>query len=153
MTTCAIDTCGRPHEARGWCHAHYVRWLKTGDVRADVPLRRWRADPLDRWLDLIPETPLGECWLWSGKVDKFGYPQFWDGETMVKAHRWGYERLVERIPDGLTLDHVCHSRDLTCPGGPCLHRSCVNPDHVEPVTMQVNRLRSHQAGGWQLLPR
>jgi hypothetical protein len=31
--------CGRAAVTRGWCHGHYLRWSRTGDVRADVPLR------------------------------------------------------------------------------------------------------------------
>ncbi|GAA1283602.1 hypothetical protein GCM10009579_51270 [Streptomyces javensis] len=30
--TCAVEDCGRKHEARGWCNAHYKRWRKTGSV-------------------------------------------------------------------------------------------------------------------------
>lgn len=28
---CSIDGCGKPTDSRGWCHTHYVRWLKHGD--------------------------------------------------------------------------------------------------------------------------
>jgi hypothetical protein len=37
--TCAVEDCGRPARKRGWCSGHYQRWLATGDVRADVPLK------------------------------------------------------------------------------------------------------------------
>jgi len=31
----------RPHGFRGgWCHAHYLRRVRTGDVQADKPMRR-----------------------------------------------------------------------------------------------------------------
>lgn len=29
---CSIEGCENIHEARGWCHAHYRRWLRTGTV-------------------------------------------------------------------------------------------------------------------------
>lgn len=35
---CAVPSCDRVVSCRGWCHAHYLRWRETGDVRADVPL-------------------------------------------------------------------------------------------------------------------
>jgi hypothetical protein len=35
---CGIEGCDRLAVARGWCHAHFERWRKTGDVRADVPI-------------------------------------------------------------------------------------------------------------------
>ena len=37
--TCAVKGCGRPVDTYGWCHGHYLRWYRTGDVRAEVPLR------------------------------------------------------------------------------------------------------------------
>jgi hypothetical protein len=41
---CAVEGCGRRAVTRGWCHGHYLRWHRTGDVRADVPLRRPEQD-------------------------------------------------------------------------------------------------------------
>lgn len=49
------------------------------------------------------------------------------------AHRWSYENYCESIPKGLTIDHLCKTR------------SCVNPDHLEAVTSQVNNRRSNSA--------
>ncbi len=40
-----------------------------------------------------------------------------------------YEQLVGPIPPGLHLDHLCRNT------------SCVNPDHLEPVTVAENVLR------------
>ena len=37
MTTCKIEGCDGPVKTRGWCQAHYARWLRTGDTGlADV---------------------------------------------------------------------------------------------------------------------
>lgn len=36
--TCSIDGCERPASSRGWCEAHYARWRRLGDVRADQPV-------------------------------------------------------------------------------------------------------------------
>lgn len=36
---CSVETCDRPIVKRAWCGAHYNRFIKDGDVRADVPLR------------------------------------------------------------------------------------------------------------------
>jgi hypothetical protein len=72
----------------------------------------------------------GECWLWTAQTHS-GYGYFNVGhEHKVRAHRWSYERFVGPIPDGLTLDHLCHNR------------ACVRPDHLEPVTVQENLRRS-----------
>lgn len=49
MRTCEVDTpdgmCPRKHRAKGMCKAHYLRWWKDGDVRADVPFTRHTDDP------------------------------------------------------------------------------------------------------------
>lgn len=41
---CAVPECGHVAEARGWCHGHYLRWIRTGDVKPDKPLER-RTQP------------------------------------------------------------------------------------------------------------
>ena len=37
---CAAAPCDRQAVIRGWCHGHYLRWSRTGDVQADRPLVR-----------------------------------------------------------------------------------------------------------------
>ena len=79
------------------------------------------------------------CWLWLGCVNNEGYGKFRSvGNKNRYSHRYSYEFCVKEIPDGLTIDHLCRVRH------------CVNPDHLEPVTMRVNALRgispaAHQA--------
>lgn len=85
------------------------------------------------------------CWRWNGNPDRVrglgvrypsGYGQI--GRNLL-THRVVWEHLRGPIPAGLVLDHECHNRDLTCAGGPtCLHRRCVNPDHLAPKTTPQN---------------
>ena len=64
------------------------------------------------------------CWEWEwGKSD--GYGVFYVKSTLILAHRFAYETLVDTIPDGLCLDHLCRNR------------SCVNPAHIEIVTPRM----------------
>lgn len=42
------------------------------------------------------------------------------------AHRITYELVVGPVPDGLQLDHLCRNR------------ACINPDHLEPVSLAEN---------------
>ncbi|MEV0183833.1 hypothetical protein AB0I54_31795 [Streptomyces sp. NPDC050625] len=89
----------------------------------------------------------GGCWIYTGNIHKnTGYGCFTiSAKKRTSAHRAAYELLVAPIPPGAHLDHTCHTADDGCPGGiSCLHRRCVNPLHLEPVTAQENLLRSRR---------
>lgn len=82
-----------------------------------------------------------ECWPWRGNLWR-GYGRIMVNYRNVRAHRVAYEILVGPIPAGLELDHLCHNRDLLCPGGfTCPHRACCNPAHLEAVSTSTNILR------------
>jgi len=74
-----------------------------------------------------------ECWIIQQKVHpKKGYGRFRNKEgRWEQAHRIYYEKAKGPIPDGLTIDHLC-----------CV-KLCVNPDHLEAVTMGENNRRAH----------
>lgn len=72
---------------------------------------------------------IGECIIWTGYIRKTdGYAIY--GQSKIYVHRMKYEEKYGKIPDGMQLDHLCRNR------------SCVNPDHLEPVTQIENRQRS-----------
>lgn len=103
------------------------------------------------------------CWLWKQGISQTGYARVSARGKSRDAHRYFYEILVGAVPDGLFLDHACHSRDKTCPGNLCKHRRCINPDHLEPVTHTENVRRGvrgrevthcpqgHTYEGWNLI--
>ena len=84
------------------------------------------------------------CWTWTGYVDVHGYGVDARQQPPRKAHRMVYIELAGPIADGLHLDHLCHNSDPTCAGSKrdCLHRRCVNPAHLEPVTQSENSSRA-----------
>ena len=89
------------------------------------------------------------CWLWTGPGTNDGYGLFQPGpgQTRQMAHKWAYRTFVGEIPEGMQIDHACHTRDTECPGGKeCHHRRCCNPEHLEPVTASENTLRQRHAG-------
>jgi hypothetical protein len=99
--------------------------------------------PAERfWAKVDFDKLPGSCWGWTAAKNQYGYGTIaWNGKKQ-HAMRAAYELLVGPIPDGMELDHLCHTFDWSCDGGlGCLHRECVNPDHLEPVTKRENALR------------
>lgn len=99
---------------------------------------------LARFMKWVEVQPNG-CWRWKGKLNKQGYGYFWlDGKSRL-AHRVAYEHFVGPIPEGHEVDHLCHTRDKSCTGGVCDHRSCVFWQDLEAVTELENVMRSRGA--------
>jgi hypothetical protein len=86
-----------------------------------------------------------DCWPWTGCLNRGGYGLINGGPARkgrsLGAHRVVYELSVGPIPEGMHLDHTCHTNDPVCRGGPCTHRRCVNPAHLEPVEPPENGRR------------
>lgn len=81
-----------------------------------------------------------ECWPWLGTILADGYAVIKLDGKMPKAHRVVYRLAIGPIPDGLQLDHLCHT-DQCKLGKKCPHRRCVNPAHLKPATAKENTLR------------
>lgn len=93
-----------------------------------------------RFWDRVTIDPAG-CWTWSAPSNRDGYGRVGRHGKQSLAHRVAYELIVGQIPEGMQLDHLCHTWDTECHGGACKHRSCVNPNHLEPVTPAENKAR------------
>jgi hypothetical protein len=76
------------------------------------------------------DTP---CWIWQRAVNNRGYGLLRRGGRQFPAHRWYYIERFGEVPEGLELDHLCRQR------------TCVRPEHMEPVTPEVNRQRGKNA--------
>jgi hypothetical protein len=118
---CRVESCGARAKAQGLCNTHYERLNRTGTLD--------RRTAADRFEAKVEKT--ATCWLWTGAKNNRGYGQFLgDTDRLVLAHRFSYELAIGPIPQGLTLDHLCRTP------------LCVNPAHLEAVTLRVNILRS-----------
>lgn len=71
-----------------------------------------------------------QCWPWTGKLDN-GYGRFWLAGRSRLAHQIAWELANDRPASspGLNVDHLCRTR------------ACVNPAHLELVTIGENVLR------------
>lgn len=83
------------------------------------------------------EVVEGGCWEWQGFRVRGGYGGVaWPKAGSLRdckshrAHRVAYMLFVGPLDPELQIDHLCNNR------------LCVNPDHLEQVTQQVNLRRA-----------
>jgi hypothetical protein len=69
------------------------------------------------------------CWIWQGGKTAAGYGKARLHGRQVYVHRVMYEAAHGFIDAALTIDHKCYQRD------------CINPDHLDLVTMAENMRR------------
>lgn len=62
------------------------------------------------------------CWIWLGALSTGGYGRVSIDGIVQQAHRVSYELFVGEIPNGHELHHTCNER------------SCINPQHLQPLT-------------------
>lgn len=73
-----------------------------------------------------------ECWLWCGYIDQYGYGQISVDNRSLGVHRVSYICFNGPIPEGFQVDHRCRVR------------RCLNPIHLEAVTVSENNLRKNR---------
>lgn len=114
-----------------WSHLADMGVLEMNCPRCGRSIASQGVPLIDRFLAKVEITP--SCWLWRGAMDGKGYGNFGAGETgTVKAYKWAFEFYRFVVPEGFELDHLCRNR------------ACVKPDHLEPVTHQVNMSRARK---------
>jgi hypothetical protein len=93
-------------------------------------VKRKTIPAFDRFIRKLRRCDNG-CWKWCGHVNKqLGYGFFMvKRPAPVLAHRFSFEAFRYPIPTGMTIDHLCRNR------------WCVNPFHLQVVTIRENILR------------
>ena len=84
---------------------------------------------LERFEEKVERVPELTCHIWMAWTNTSGYGQIRANGKSAMAHKISYELVRGPIPDGMTMDHLCRNR------------WCVNPYHLEIVTMRENVLR------------
>jgi HNH endonuclease len=103
-----------------------------GYLRKYGTLVRPRITVEDRFWAKVDKS--NDCWNWTGAKNRKGYGSFSKyGQYSPMAHRTSWMIMCGSIPTGLQLDHLCRNT------------SCVNPDHLEPVTSRENMDRAKAA--------
>ena len=124
--TCCVDGCSKRALAPGRpCDMHYRRMKAHGTYDG------WAGNIALRFSERYEVDESTGCWNWTGYRRPQGYGALKVGQNHQAAHRISYELHVGPIPDGLTIDHLC------------MNRLCVNPEHLEAVTLHENILRSN----------
>ena len=99
---------------------------------------------VDRIFERLGNLSDNECWVWPGALAS-GYGRVgWRSSGKAgwaAVHRVVWEHLKGDIPEGADLDHLCHNPETCKPPMVCQHRRCCNPNHLEPVTRQINLAR------------
>lgn len=123
MRTCTVEGCSNPPKTRGWCVKHYARWLRHGN--AEHPVKKLYNTPEERFAAYTEWQ--GDCLIWTGSIfsNNYGLIKI-DGKNRL-AHRYAWERVNGKIPEGLQVDHKDHCTTLCC-----------NVKHLRLATNQQN---------------
>lgn len=76
------------------------------------------------------DMPSIGCWNWTASLNAKGYGQFFckrrGKSKSFRAHRLAYQLSVGDIPEGMSIDHMCHNK------------SCARPSHLRVTTNKEN---------------
>lgn len=153
--SCIESSCGRTAKSRGLCHRHYERRRLHGlpmpvveprsrtrvePVRESEISKAWKAREHSKVMNLLLANTVagpGSCLEWQGRRDRGGY-----GILSVMASegrrstQYAHRLMLQASQGGNELAglHTHHA---------CTNRACINPEHLQPVTVQQNNGEMH----------
>jgi len=127
---CSVSGCNKPHEARGYCGAHYLRWWKHGDALVGIPTREPRTPNGEASIFLetivLPFREIG-CLHWPYSTLN-GY-----GRVRYKGKTTYVHRLVCRLTHGEPKQEFLHAAHS------CGNSICCNPTHIRWASPKENQ--------------
>ena len=127
---CRVPGCDSVWNTNKMCGMHYMRWKRHGDPHITLK----NHPPIERFMRHIIISANTDCWIWQKARDKDGYGLFKANRKDYRAHRWIFDQINGKIPQGKQISHLCHNKP------------CVNPDHMEATTHTQN-LRQNAIDG------
>lgn len=108
---CSITGCSKPVKHKGWCSAHYSRWVRHGDPTAGATSK---GEPQRFYREVVLAYEGDDCLIWPFSRPN-GYGRLWrDGRSQVVS------RLVCEDAHGLPPTakhdavHSCNNGHLGC---------------------------------------
>lgn len=119
------------------CQKPFLQWeSQTAGLCSRECYNKERQDNVvERFWSKVEKTD--SCWIWHGAISSNGYGNFKSAKYSksnripLSTHRFAYKLVKGAIKEGLTLDHLCRNH------------ACVNPEHLEPVTIGENNRRGN----------
>lgn len=104
-------------------------WIILKSYRKDAVWEKINTFPIYNFLTHVKVLHNG-CWEWTGVLNHHGYGTLKVvGFSTRLSHRIMYDYFYDDLDPNLTIDHLCRNR------------ACVNPIHLQQVTMQENQKR------------
>lgn len=130
---CTIGDCEAQQKTSGMCWKHYERKRTHGDPNTLGPRKLAELSPrsvTERFWRKVEKTDT--CWNFRCNSN-YGSIRV-DGKQLA-AHRYSYAIHRGEIPEGMVIDHLCRNT------------RCVNPDHLEAVSLAENSRRAAKGKG------
>ncbi len=124
---CLVTNCQKPVAHRGWCSAHYHRWLRYGDPLAG---RTFEGTPLKYFQAFVVPYRGSDCLIWPFGKNPSGY-----GTIGHNGTRHLVSRLVCESINGLPPT-PSHEAAHSCGNG---HLGCCTPAHLSWKTRTANQ--------------
>ncbi len=144
---CSIEGCSKPDMRRGWCQAHYARWLRHGDPIGGRKAKTPEGEPLQYFRDVVLNYEGDECLIWPYGRDRKGYGRLKNPETKTQI----VSRMICQHVNGPppTPKHLAAHSCANGAGGCCAKRPMewkTNAENMADMVRQGGSCRGSRHG-------